>query len=666
VRRRHLTAVALLGLASGFSAPHAFAAATFTIVNLDEGTGQGLDDPTPATPVGGNLGTTLGAQRLNAFQHALDIWGEVLTSTQPIEVSITFRDLSGGDCSGFSVVLGQAGASDLAQAASAVTGNDTTWHPIALANSLEGMDLDPSIPDLDAEFNSALDEGCIPGLKWYYGFDGQSGTDEDFIPTALHELGHGLGFASYTQGGAWVYGSPDIFGHWQYDLTAQKAWDEMTEGERAASSVNPRGLVWSGPNVKREAAKFLDPGSPTITLTPAVNGLSGRLSEQVTGPRLAAAGVTGTLVVASPISGCEPPTNASAVAGNIVLVDPFQGGGECSPLQAQVYMELAGAKAVLSVDPQGTDPPTPIYGEYGPDFPDPQKVPIFAVTVGDGALLEGAAGASITLSATPAQLVGANSAGQIYLFTPSVTQGGSSVSHWDTFARHNLLMEPSSSPDVKATDVTRFLMQDLGWGICGDGQKQGDEECDDGNAVDMDGCTPSCTPEVCGDGDVNQTIEECDDGNTVAMDGCGPTCKDEVCGDGTVNQASEKCDDGNQVDGDGCSAACIQEICGDGQKQGAEACDDGNMVAKDGCESDCTVSPGFQPGSGGSGSGGNGSGAGSGAGAANDEEEESSGCLCQAAGRRTSPVGALGWLSAALVLVGARRRGVSRARTLRA
>ena len=67
MKRRRLTSVALL-LAFGLSVPGAHAAATFTIVNLDEGTGSGLDDPTPATPVGGNMGTTLGAQRLNAFQ----------------------------------------------------------------------------------------------------------------------------------------------------------------------------------------------------------------------------------------------------------------------------------------------------------------------------------------------------------------------------------------------------------------------------------------------------------------------------------------------------------------------------------------------------------------------------------------------------------------------
>jgi hypothetical protein len=47
--------------------------ATFVIINNDA-PGQGLNDPTPATPVGGNTGTSLGAQRLIAFQYAANLW----------------------------------------------------------------------------------------------------------------------------------------------------------------------------------------------------------------------------------------------------------------------------------------------------------------------------------------------------------------------------------------------------------------------------------------------------------------------------------------------------------------------------------------------------------------------------------------------------------------
>ena len=44
-------------------------AATITIVNIDL-PGEGFNDPTVVAPVGGNPGTTLGQQRLLAFQYA--------------------------------------------------------------------------------------------------------------------------------------------------------------------------------------------------------------------------------------------------------------------------------------------------------------------------------------------------------------------------------------------------------------------------------------------------------------------------------------------------------------------------------------------------------------------------------------------------------------------
>ena len=55
--------LAALALASAALVSHA--AATITIVNANE-PGVGFNDPTPALPVGGNNGTTLGQQRLIA------------------------------------------------------------------------------------------------------------------------------------------------------------------------------------------------------------------------------------------------------------------------------------------------------------------------------------------------------------------------------------------------------------------------------------------------------------------------------------------------------------------------------------------------------------------------------------------------------------------------
>src|SRR5262245_50157384 len=63
----------------------AHAAATIVIQNTDA-PNVGFNDPTPAAPVGGNPGTTLGQQRLNAFQAAANIWGANLNAVPTIVI----------------------------------------------------------------------------------------------------------------------------------------------------------------------------------------------------------------------------------------------------------------------------------------------------------------------------------------------------------------------------------------------------------------------------------------------------------------------------------------------------------------------------------------------------------------------------------------------------
>ena len=126
--------------------------------------------------------------------------------------------------------------------------------------------------------------------------------------------------------------------------------------------------------------------------------------------------------------------------------------------------------------------------------------------------------------------------------------------------------------------------------VCGDGIViAGHEQCDEGaaNGAANSGCSATCTVTpgfactsptpgatsvchrtVCGDG-VKEGSEQCDDGNLVPYDGCSPTCTIDptcngaggctgVCGDGLVFPG-EQCDDGNTVSGDGCSSTCQLE-----------------------------------------------------------------------------------------------------------
>src|SRR3954471_24679340 len=74
------------------SSRDAFGAATIIIVNNDTAN-TGFNDPTPATPVGNNTGTTLGQQRLNAFQFAANIWGATINSSVPITIRASWVPL---------------------------------------------------------------------------------------------------------------------------------------------------------------------------------------------------------------------------------------------------------------------------------------------------------------------------------------------------------------------------------------------------------------------------------------------------------------------------------------------------------------------------------------------------------------------------------------------
>lgn len=126
---------------------------------------------------------------------------------------------------------------------------------------------------------------------------------------------------------------------------------------------------------------------------------------------------------------------------------------------------------------------------------------------------------------------------------------------------------------------------------CGDGMLVGGEECDPPN-VGM-GCSAACKLEP---GYV------CAPPPQVPNPSLPATCHKTVCGDG-IKEGREACDDGNAVDGDGCSANCTFEPdcttspcsskCGDGMKLAPETCDDGNVKDGDGCSHDCKVELGY-------------------------------------------------------------------------
>ena len=90
----------------------------------------------------------------------------------------------------------------------------------------------------------------------------------------------------------------------------------------------------------------------------------------------------------------------------------------------------------------------------------------------------------------------------------------------------DLVFGAAVSAQIRSTVATASCLAPAG--DCGNGVVDPGEQCDDGNSVAGDGCSPTCRLEVCGNR-ILDPGEQCDDGNTVAGDGCSPTCRLEVC-----------------------------------------------------------------------------------------------------------------------------------------
>ena len=124
--------------------------------------------------------------------------------------------------------------------------------------------------------------------------------------------------------------------------------------------------------------------------------------------------------------------------------------------------------------------------------------------------------------------------------------------------------------------------------VCGNGEVEEGEACDDGNDDELDACSNNCVLNFCGDGEVNNG-EECDDGNDNDVDACNDSCVINFCGDGEVNNG-EACDDGNDNNVDACNNNCVVNFCGDGVVNNGEECDLGSDVPGQ-CEGCLVVTP---------------------------------------------------------------------------
>jgi hypothetical protein len=444
----------------------ALAGAVITIVNAD-GADEGFNDVTPATPVGGNTGTTIGQQRLIAFEHAAGIWASLLDSPVEIRVKASFDPMP---CSANSAQLGATHPGTVASSSTDAPLLDT-WYPAALTNRLLGMDVSPDDDDIIATFNSSIGQpGCFEGSGWYYGLDAAHGDKVDLVAVLLHELAHGLGFETLVDEttGAEFQGQPDVFESMILDTSSDRRWTEMSDSERVASAVNTGHLAWDGPAVWSAAPGILADAPVLAVLEPQAIAGSLPVGTAAFGAPLSEEGVTADLAAAVDASdpagpaatdACSPLTNAAEVAGRVALVDR----GTCLFVEKAASVQAAGAVAMVVVDNVTSSTP-PGLGGTDPSI----TIPCASLTRDDGQALRARLGSgrvAVRLGTNPRQRAGTGAGGRMLLYAPNPDEPGSSVSHWDTRAVPNLLMEPNLSSDLPHTvDLTLPLLRDIGWG----------------------------------------------------------------------------------------------------------------------------------------------------------------------------------------------------------
>ncbi len=290
--------------------------------------------------------------------------------------------------------------------------------------------------------------------------DGNEGGQIELLPVVLHELGHGLGFSTTTNGSTGAYNGtfPHVWDHFLYDDTANLHWNQMTQAQRAASGINCLKLAWDGPNTTAHASNWLGPKSLMHVNAPAAIIGDYGIGVASFGPALGSPGVTAPVMLVNDgtpnvTNGCEA---YAGLTGKIALIDR----GTCGFTVKVKNAQNAGAVGAIIADSVAGCPAVGMSGS------DPTiTIPSVRITQADGALLKAnLGGLNATLRVDPAQLAGTDAAGRLLMYTPNPYQSGSSVSHWDTSAQPDLLMEPALNTGLSSDpDITVELFADIGW-----------------------------------------------------------------------------------------------------------------------------------------------------------------------------------------------------------
>ena len=191
--------------------------------------------------------TGFSAEAQAAFQHAVNIWGSLITSDVPIVIDATWEDLPGN-------TLGSAGATALWYNFGGAPVNDLLY-PSPLADKLAGVDLEPGSADMVANFDS--------GTDWYFGLDGNPPFGQyDLVSVVLHEIGHGLGFAGTMYVGVDLNGYvlngslAHVYDDFVYTGNNEAVLDFGNGTAALADALQGDNLYWAGINANNNSGPF--------------------------------------------------------------------------------------------------------------------------------------------------------------------------------------------------------------------------------------------------------------------------------------------------------------------------------------------------------------------------------------------------------------------------
>ncbi len=354
---------------------------------------------------------------------------------------------------------------------------------MALANKLAGIDLNPAGDDINANFST--------NFNFYLGLDNNHGPQNDLVAVLLHEFAHGLGFsqlASLTSG-ALFNGFPDHYNSKLFDTNFGLFWPQMTNAQRVVSATSFGRVVWDGAHVTAGVPNVLSLGSPTVRVNSPASIAGGyQFGTAAFGPTIGNPSVSANVVAAvdeaeptgTTTDGCSPFANAGEVAGKIALVER----GLCGFAVKARNATVANAAAVIiynnAANVNGAPPGMADDGINGAFV----LIPTVSLRRADGLAIVNqlATGVSADIGVDLTIRAGADALNRARVYAPFPVAGGSSISHYDTVASRNLLMEPAINADlthrVKAPDDLTFeLLRDVGWTFPdADGDRFADDE----------------------------------------------------------------------------------------------------------------------------------------------------------------------------------------------